>query len=132
MTWDILFTTIENDLVSLKAGTLLSVTLIAMLLEVPALVAGGRHENWPLAEFTVAPAGPPIKLKVSVRLESLSVAEAVNDTVWPGLTVRFEIAASVGAKTITVNVFVAFNCGLTASKGFELVTTVVTKFVLGL
>src|SRR6516162_2958030 len=93
------FTVTLNVLLSCNGGTPLSVTVIWMLVEVPAVETGGRQLNAPLAAPMVP--GPLVTLKVNVLPASPSVAEAVKETVWPGLTVKLPIGARTGCTLIT-------------------------------
>src|SRR5580658_7829634 len=74
---------------ALNGGVALSATLTTTLLVVLASATGGRHEYIPLTGPMLP--GPLPRLNVSTRLGTASVAVAVNDTVCPGLTVKFEI-----------------------------------------
>ena len=88
-------TTMVKALVSVRGGALLSVTRTWTAFELPALVAVARQLNAPLLRPMLP--GPLATLNVSVRVLSLSVAEAVKPTVCPTLTKALLIGARVGA-----------------------------------
>ena len=84
--------------VELRLGEPLSVTmtLIGFVLGLCAMV--GRQLKMPLLEFNDEPACPPCKVNVNVCAGMfVSLAEFVKLIVVPAITVRFVMAASVGA-----------------------------------
>jgi hypothetical protein len=81
-------TVTEKLCVALMMGVPVSKTLSMKLLVEPACVTSGRNENAPLLVLRVAFDAPASSSKVSVCGGwSVSVALAVNATVWPTLTV---------------------------------------------
>ena len=91
------FTITEKLCVELKLGVPLSATFNEKLLVESACVTSGRNENAPLLVSNVAFVAPASTAKVSVCGGwSVSVALAVNETIWPTFTVRFVIAVNPG------------------------------------
>src|ERR1044071_1035392 len=95
------FTKTAKVCVALRLGVPLSETFSVKLFVEFACVTSGRKENAPLLVSSVAFAGPDSNAKVSVCGGwFVSVALAVNATVWPTLTVRLLIAASTGGALV--------------------------------
>jgi hypothetical protein len=88
--------------VALIAGEPLSVTLTEKALVEFASEISGRHASTPLVELRAALVGEVSRLNVSVCAgESESVATFVIESEVPGVMVRSETAASVGAVLLT-------------------------------
>src|SRR5512138_2513933 len=100
------FTNTEKLWVALKLGVPLSDTFRLKLLVEFACVTSGRNEKAPLVVLSVALVAPPSSAKVSVCGGWLvSVALAVNATVWPTLTVWLAIGARVGGVLVGATPF---------------------------
>src|SRR5271163_1201054 len=94
--------------VAVREGWLLSDTMTVIRLVVPPNAGLVGQERWPVAGFTVTPAGAPApSAKERMAKGFASPAETSSERVWPAGMLTLEGSEIVGAKFVPITVVCA-------------------------